>query len=190
MHKLYLILIFLCLVFSFLNREARQRNLYLYFFVIFSSEILVYYKIFDARIYMYTKVFYIIFFLFYFKEFIKSKYNIYILLFIMISCIMIRNIIGRENLLPVMQCFIYVFLSLEWFTQQIKNPDETSIYDKQRFWFCLGLLLWSTVFIMRVIPSHFFANDDINFLVSVNYFYQGATIFSYIIFFIGLFCKK
>lgn len=190
MYEFYLIIIFLCLVVSMINKSARQRILYLYFFVIFSSELLIYFGVLDGRIYKYTKVFYILFFIFYFRERFKVKYNIYILLFIIISTLLIKNIVGSENLLPIMQSFIYVFFSLEWMIQQIRNPNEVSIYNKQEFWFCVGLLLWSTVFIMRVIPSQFFADADINFLYSINHFYQGATIFSYIIFLKGLFCEK
>jgi len=51
-------------------------------------------------------------------------------------------------------------------------------------------LLWSTIFIIRVIPGQFFAKLDIDFLRLINQFYQIVTIFSYLIFLRGLFCKR
>lgn len=190
MHISYLIVIFLCLAFSIINKVARQRFLYLYFLVVFVSEILIYLGVFDGSIYKYTKVFYILFFIFYFKELFNLKYNRYILLFIIVSCLLIKNNIGSENVLPVMQSFVYVFLSLEWMIQQIRKPNEISIYNKQEFWFCVGLLLWSTIFLMRIIPSLFFAEKDSIFFQGINYFYQGVTIFCYVLFLRGVFCKR
>jgi len=190
MHEFYLFITFLCLAFSFKNELARQRFLYLYFFVVFVSELLIFTKIFDGNIYKYTKVFYVLFFLFYFKELFKLKYNRYIFLFIIISCVFIRDIIGSENLLPIIQSFVYVFLSLGWMLQQIKNPNEISIYNKQEFWFCSGLLLWSNIFLMRIIPSLFFAEKDSVFFYGINCFYQGVTIFCYAFFLKGIVCKK
>lgn len=190
MYIFYLILTFLCLAFSVINKAARQRFLYLYFVIVFLSEILIFMGIFDGGIYKYTKIFYILFFIFYYKELFTLHYNRYILLFIVITCLLIKNSIGDENLLPVIQSFVYVFLSLGWMMWQIKNPNEISIYNKQKFWFCAGLLLWSTVFLMRIIPSLFFAEKDSVFFQGINYFYQGITIFCYVLFLRGIFCRK
>ncbi|SHL59784.1 hypothetical protein SAMN05444360_10314 [Chryseobacterium carnipullorum] len=189
MYISYLIIIFLCLAFSIIHKTARQRFLYLYFGVVFVSEILIFIGIFDGSIYKYTKGFYILFFIFYFKELFKLNYNSYVLLFIVITCLLIKNVIGDENLLPVIQSFVYVFLSLEWMIQQIKNPNEISIYNKQKFWFCAGLLLWSSIFLMRIVPSLFFAEKDMIFFQGINHFYQGITIFCYTLFLRGIFCK-
>lgn len=187
---IYIFITFLCFAFSIENKFARQRFLYLYFFVVFTSEFLILLNIFDGSIYKYTKIFYICFFLFYFRKLLKFSRNLYILLLIILICFISKNIWGNETLLPLLQSLIYVFFSLEWLRLQINNPDETFIYNKQQFWICTGLLFWSTIFLMRIIPALFFAESDELFFSQINLVYQGITIFSYILFLKGLFCKQ
>lgn len=90
----------------------------------------------------------------------------------------------------IFKSFVFIFLSIDWFVSQIKKPNEALIYHKMTFWISSSILLWSTIFIIRVIPGHFFAELDMDFLQLINYFYQITTIISYLLIFKGLFCKQ
>ncbi|CAD7803315.1 hypothetical protein CHRY9390_01060 [Chryseobacterium aquaeductus] len=191
MHEFYLLVIFLCLVFTFKNKLARQRFLYLYFFVVFITELLIYVKYFDGGIYQYTKVFYILFFVYYFKESLSIKrLNGWILIFLIPTYFLLLNYFDYAFLLSILQSFLYVLLSLEWFRLQIKTPDDVAIYKKQKFWISVGILLWGTIYLMRYIPALFFANNAFDFFSSINLFYQAITTFVYILFLRGVFCFK
>lgn len=186
---IYIFIVFLCLIFSIINKYSRQRFLYLYFLTVFVSELLVYFQILDSSIYNYTKIFYILFFIHFFKDLFKIKRNIIICLSIVIICCSLKNIIGNDSILPILQSMIYLFICLEWMRLQIKTPDEITIYNKQSFWLCIALLLWSNIFLMRIIPAVFFSEIDAVFFENINYFYQGITIVCYILFLNGIFCS-
>ncbi|KQS93556.1 hypothetical protein ASG21_00870 [Chryseobacterium sp. Leaf394] len=190
MHELYLVVIFLCLAFSINIKKARHRFLYIYFVVVFLSETLIYCGIIDGNVYEFTKYFYILYIIFYYKKIFKTVHNVCILIFIVAICFLSVKIIGQENLLAVIQSFIYVFLALEWMRQEINNVNEISISDKQEFWFSVGLLLWSSIFLMRIVPSIFFASNDDSFFRDINFFYQWITIICYGIFLKGIFSVK
>lgn len=90
----------------------------------------------------------------------------------------------------IFKSFVFIFLSIYWFVNQIRKPDETLIYHKMTFWISSSILLWSTIFIIRVIPGQFFADLDMDFLRLVNHLYQMTTIASYLLILKGLFCKQ
>ena len=192
MFYIYIIIIFLCLAASIINKVARQRLLWIYFTFILLSEILVFTQILENNFYNKANCIHIIFLSWYFhKEFFKR--NFYKILLIII-CIISFGLLFEQNIVKIdtniFKSFVFIFLSIDWFVSQIKNPNETLIYHKITFWISSSILLWSTIFIIRVIPGHFFAELDMDFLMLINYFYQIATIFSYLIILKGLFCKQ
>lgn len=192
MFYLYIIIISLCLVVSVINKIARQRFLWIYFTFILLSEILVFAKILDNTFYNKANCIHIIFLCWYFdKEFVDRKfYKILLILMSIVSFLLFfkQNILNIDT--NIFKSFLFIFLSIDWFTNQIRKPNETLIYQKMTFWIASSILLWSTIFIIRVIPGQFFAKLDIDFLRLINQFYQIVTIFSYLIFLRGLFCKR
>lgn len=111
----------------------------------------------------------------------------------MIISIISFGLLFNQNILKVdtniFKSFVFIFISIDWFINQIRKPNDILINHKMTFWICSSILLWSTMFIIRVIPGQFFAEVDEDFLKSINYFYQITTILSYLIILKGLFYK-
>lgn len=192
MFYVYIFIICLCLAVSIINESARLRYLWLYFAFVLISEILIFTNILNNSFYDKANCVHIIFFSWYFKnEFIDRKiYKIVLGLFFLNSLLLLL----RQDLLRVdtniFKSFVFIFLSIDWFINQVKKPDEAVIYHKMTFWISSSILLWSTVFIIRIIPGQFFADIDLNFLKLIDRFYQIITIISYLFILKGLFCKQ
>lgn len=190
MFYLYIIIIFLCLVASIINKAARQRFFWIYFSVIFFIEIIMYLFPEFRKNYDWVNLFYLTFlFWYYSKEYKKKYFHISWI----ISTIFILYLIFQKKIFGIdllaSQSIIYIYLSINWFTNQIKNPDRIKIFKKISFWISSSILLWGTIFLLRIIPGLYFENNDKSFLYMINYIYQTVTIFSYILFLKGLFCK-
>ncbi len=185
----YSVLLFLCLVVSFVNKTARQRYLWVYFSLVFTSELLIHYEILDRKIYDNLNIFYIVFFLIYYFPKLKRMLRNFEWVLLLLICISLP-IIDKEKL-SVFQVSIYILLSIVWFYNEIKKPNEIEIYKKMTFWISASLLLWSVIYFMRIVPAHFFAKEDLDFLKNtISKMYQTIVIMSYIIFFRGLVCKQ
>ncbi len=193
MFQAYIFIILLCLTVSIYLKTPRQRGLWIYFFIIFTIENLIYFKYLKIYSYNWANLLYLIFFYGYYYKEIVGKKSYFIILWI-ISCLLCLYFIFKENIfggnLNIFQSLVYIFLSMNWFIQQIKAPDNIRIYKKMSFWISISILLWSITFLFRIIPMYFFANNDIGFLEIVNRAYQGVTMFTYILMFRGLLCEK
>lgn len=191
MFYLYIIILFLCLLASIYNRIARQRFLWIYFAYILSSEILIFSKILPRNFYNQANCIHVILMCWFFKK--ESSKKIFRVLLIIISILSLIILIDQDLLkinTDIIKSFVFIFLSIFWFVDQIKNPNDILIYKKMSFWISFSILLWSTVFIIRVVPARFFAVLDEEFLKFVDIIYQWTTIVSYLLFLRALFCKK
>lgn len=192
MFYIYIIIILLCLAVSLRNEAARRSFLWLYFAVVVVTELLIHLDLLSKRNYNWINFIYISYFFFYYlKETTKKKIHLIVWMFcVVISFIFLfkKNIFGVNSM--IFQSFIYMYLSLNWLILQIQIPDKTAIYHKITFWVSTSILLWSVVFLMRMIPAYFLDNNDKNFLGTLSSMYQTITIFSYLLFLKGLFCKK
>ncbi len=83
----------------------------------------------------------------------------------------------------------YILFALQWLFNQLKHVDKNSLLKKQAFWFSTSLLIWSVIFLFRLIPMYWLDINDNNFLRQINLGYQITTILSYCLFLRGLFCK-
>lgn len=191
MFYLYIVIIFLCLLASLYNKVARQRFLWLYFTFVLCSEILIFSDILSKDFYSKANCVHIILMCYFFlAEFTKKVYKISLVLLCIASlCALADQNVLKINI-DIFKTFVFIFLSITWFVNQIKDPNEVLIYKKMTFWVSFSILLWSTIFIIRVIPAHFFSELDPIFLQVINNIYQTTTIVSYLIFLRGLFCKQ
>lgn len=191
MFKIYIFIIFLCFASSIFNRIARQRFLWAYLGFILFSEILIFSKVLPRNFYNQANCIHVIFMCLFFKNEFLEKINKILLTIISIFSLFI---LIEQDLLKIntdiFKSFVFIFLSIYWFAHQIKNPNDILIYKKMTFWISFSILLWSTVFIIRVVPAHFFAELDEEFLKFVNIIYQWTTILSYLLFFRALCCSK
>ncbi len=132
---IYLFVVFLCFVSSIINRKTEQHFLWLYFGVVFISEILNMIEIMPYSLYILTIPLYSLFFIYYFSTEEKNKKLSWILAIIniIISAIFFGTEANYQIILSVILCVTYTFLSLRWFFLQLKNTDLPPIYKKQKF---------------------------------------------------------
>lgn len=192
MFQFYISIISFCFLASCINKKSRQKFLWIYFLFILLSELLVFTKVLENSFYNKANCIHIVFFCWYFQnEFFDRKgYKILLLIISLISFWLLfdQNILKIDT--NIFKSFVFIFLSIDWFVNQIRKPDETLIYQKMTFWISSSILLWSTIFIIRVIPGQFFAELDMDFLLLINHLYQIITIISYLLFLKSLFCKQ
>lgn len=185
----YIILILLCLIISLINKRVKEKNLWLYFGIVLISESLIHLEILNRRAYDFLNVFYILFFYIYFFSTSINKYFSIIFCSLILFCSVF--LIDIRNTIVLFQAFLYILFTMIWFYKQIENVDEIRIYKKMNFWVCVSLLLWSTVYIFRILPAYFFLVEDSSFLHhTLGKIYQMTVIVCYLIFFKGLFCRQ
>lgn len=191
---IYFTIILFCLGASFLNKVSRQNLLYLYFFLVVSIEIGFFTRIVPVAIYNSSPLLYISFFTFYFGNqkngTKKTIYSIGSIAFI--SCLYFYAFEGLEKYSTqagTAMNLVYIIFSLQWLLSQLMHVDENSLLKKQAFWFSTSLLIWSVVFLFRLIPMYWLDINDNTFLRQINCGYQITTILSYCLFLRGLFCK-
>ncbi len=191
MFYLYIFILCLCLAVSIINKAARRRYWWSYFAFVLISEILIFTSILDNSFYDKANCVHIMFFLLYFKaEVVERKVYKLILGAIFLISFLILLIPDLKINTNIFKSFVFIYLSIDWFVNQIKKPNEAVIYHKMSFWASSSILLWSTIFIIRIIPGQFFADIDLNFLKLIDRLYQIITIISYLFILKGLFCKQ
>ena len=194
LHQAYFIIILTCFVASFLNKVSRQNFLPVYFSFIVSIEIGHYYKLFPVAVYHSTPLFFILFFKSYFQNQIKNYKNLIAILGViaLIISICFYSYEGFDTYSTpagTSMSVLYIVYSLLWLLSQIINPDENSLLKKQAFWISSSLLIWAVFFIFRSIPMYWLNRYDYDFLIQINFGFQIITIFSYVLFLRGLFCR-
>ena len=192
MLNIYLILLLLCFLGSF--RPMFLKNfLWLYFFYIICVEILVNFYSVNDQIYNYSILVYIFYFSFYYFKKVNKKLLIAIsaisfavsFYFVFLSNHFVNYNINAGISLSI----FYILLSLQWFFTHFNKTDR-KIQQKMGFWISFSLLLWAVAFIFRIIPMQFFNIKDKEFLLVITQIYQSFTIFSYVIFLVGLLFSK
>ena len=82
-------------------------------------------------------------------------------------------------------CSIFFLVnSTFWFYQKLKSDEIIKISDTPYFWISTGLLLWSTVFLFRIIPIYYFKDDDFQDILKA--FVNAVNIIMYLLFYIAL----
>ena len=190
----YFIIILFCLGASFFNKVSRQNLLYIYFLIVVIFEGGIFVRILPRVIYNSSPLLYLPFFTFYFLNQNngnkKTIYSIGSIAFII--CVYFYTYEGLENYSTragTAMSITYIVYSLLWFLTQIISPDENSLLKKQAFWISSSLLIWAVFFIFRSIPMYWLNIHDHDFLVQINFGFHIITIFSYLLFLRGLFCK-
>lgn len=192
--KIYFTIILFCLGTSFLNKVSRQNLLYIYFLSVVIIEIGFFVEIVSREIYNSSPLFYTLFFTFYFGNQKNGNNKIMYTLggIAFICCLYFYRLEGLEEYSTqagTVMNLIYIVFALQWLFNQLKHVDENSLLKKQAFWFSTSLLIWSVIFLFRLIPMYWLDINDNNFLRQINLGYQITTILSYCLFLKGLFCK-
>ncbi|WP_130733899.1 hypothetical protein [Flavobacterium sp. J27] len=168
--------------------------LFIYFLFVVFIEIAHYVRLIPTSLYYSSPIFFISFFTYYFGNQIKNNKNsIYIIgiisLLIAFYFILFKAKGNYSTDAGIVMNFVYILFPLSWLLTQIMDTDENSLLKKQTFWISFSLLFWAVFFFFRLIPMYWLNNNDPEFLIQINFGFQIITIFSYLLFLRGLFCR-
>ncbi len=118
----------------------------------------------------------------------KKKYRIWLVSLVsIVSIILVYFYTTKDIHLLIIEnaivlCFFTIFLVFTWFIYSILSPDENPIQHKQEFWVSVAWMLWSVVFLFRIVPMYYFNIHDIHFLVAMQYIFNVCNIITYLFF--------
>ena len=188
---IYLIMIYLCLIISFLRRKSDRHHIYIYFLIVAVVETLPLIVTLELnRIYSIASFFYIAYFTYYYaKEMQNKKYFIYALgLFIAVigSVFMVNSNYSFAIGLGVAVAFFYIILALYWLFEQITNVQDIFILKKQAFWLSSGLLFWSIIFLFKITLMYWLEANDYAFLIILDKIFKVSVLITYVFFLIAI----
>lgn len=188
---IHLILIYGCLVLSFLFRKRTNSKLYIYFIIVCILETLPFFSADHYhRFYSFGSLFYMVFFTYYFSQQLTDQKNtVYALgLFSFYSSLIV--IFNSEQTYPIVLaiifCTFFILLSFLYFFVQLKSRSQIYIFQKEGFWVSVAILFWSVFFLFRIIPMPWLAENDVGFLLFINTVFKVATVVNYVFFVIAV----
>ena len=187
----YIIIISLCAIASLVMPIARREKLWVYFVVVWIAEIYVFF--FQARyvfeIYFYSVMLCNFYLIYYFLK--KTQLWIYLLIvYAVVSVFVIMKGKLYNEIDNISLILLYLILAFHYFITQILTPNEIPIQKKQKFWIATGLFIWSIAYAFNAFPLYYLSNADLVFMKLVNNIFHYVTVFSYLLFLIGLNCKN
>lgn len=187
----YLALIYLCLIVSFLNRKRDRSMIYLYFLIVGIIESFPHFLTINMnRVYTIGTFLYMLYFTFYYARLWPEKKKIIYFLGLLAICSCVFLTINSQESFPAGLglgiSIFYITLSLSWFYHQITMPDSVFIIKKQAFWVSTAILFWSVFFLFRVSPMYWLETHDLNFLLILNGIFKAAVVFTYALFLIAV----
>ncbi len=188
---IYLIMIYLCLIISFLRRKSDRHHIFIYFLIVAVVETLPLIVTLELnRIYSIASFFYIAYFTYYYAiEMQNKKYFIYALgLFIAVigSVFMVNSNYSFAIGLGVAVAFFYIILALYWLFEQITNVQDIFILKKQAFWLSSGLLFWSIIFLFKITLMYWLEANDYAFLIILDKIFKVSVLITYVFFLIAI----
>ncbi len=192
MFYVYISIMCLCLVASLMNVVTRQRFLWIYFGAVFFLEVFVHFGLISRNLYHPALALNIVFFLYYFYSVSSKRLFVKIIFVVLLffSVLLLVKSTAAGIDLMAFQSTVYTFLALQWLVAQTRHPDEIPIQRKVTFWISSGILVWSGIFLLRILPGNYLERQDVAFLQTVSTIYKSVTIFSYLLILRGLFLKN
>ena len=158
------------------------------FFVDFLSEVNIITS--KAIQYNYLNVFNMLFFIFFYYKRFKNKFIVYLSFLALVSCIFYTHhffYFDKYILsLGILYCTTNIIYSLYWINLKFNNVSESSITNDPIFWISTALLIWSCLFLFRIIPMYFLDEEDKQFLKLLKDILSLVNILVYILFYIGI----
>ncbi|MFY1048483.1 hypothetical protein [Chryseobacterium sp. GP-SGM7] len=183
------------------NKNAIQKYLFIYLFVTNAIEILSligksYLNLpTNGIIYNFYSLFCLSFFYFFYAgSFVKKSK----LIFLGLYCLAIACTVFFIDFLKfeydykigIILAMFYMCSALFWMGYRIVNVDNRKITSHPKFWVSVGLILWSSFFILRSIPMYLFEKIDEEFQNMLRTIFYIINIAFYILFFIALLKSK
>lgn len=79
-----------------------------------------------------------------------------------------------------------IAVCLVWYIYKVSIVDEALIYSDPYFWYTTAMFMWSSVFLLRILPAQFLQFRDQQFLTLLHSLNLGVNVISNLLFFIGL----
>lgn len=134
------------------------------------------------------------FYFFYSRSFVgKSKYYFLFLFGLALSySLLFTNFLKFEYdyKIGIVLSLFYICTALFWMAYRIVNVDNRQITAHPKFWISVGLIMWSSFFILRSIPMYLFENIDEEFQKMLRSIFYIVNIVFYILFFTALLKSK
>lgn len=86
----------------------------------------------------------------------------------------------------IVLAMFYICSALIWMAYRIVNVDSRKITAHPKFWISVGLILWSSFFILRSIPMYLFEKIDEDFQRMLRSIFYIVNIVFYILVFVAL----
>lgn len=192
---IYYLVIIVNLIVALIYRNLWFKLYFLYFLITLLVEILVFKfpEFFSQKTYNLLDIFCVIFFYYLYSFSIKNKKLLNILTIIIIllcTYFTATSTTSYSTQTGILYSLYVIIVSVFWLLESILiQNEEKKITEFQLFWVSSSLILWSIFYIFRMTPMYFFDNQDIQFLYTIKYAFQIATIISYLLFLKALFCK-
>lgn len=192
---LYFVILGVNLIVSIVVKTQWKHFYYIYFLITMGVEIVTIYFHDLQRLYNFLDIFSMVFFYFLFLETLiyqRIVKGITISLVIFSVYLMIVSKTSYSIYTGIVFCLFSIFLSLSWFHSMIASGESETlrITDRGLFWISSSLLMWSVFYLFRMTPMYWFNNRDPEFLYTLKYIFQIATIISYGLFLKGLISKQ
>ncbi|CEJ68450.1 hypothetical protein BN1195_00737 [Chryseobacterium oranimense G311] len=134
------------------------------------------------------------FYFFYIRSFTKKSSSIFFCLFCLaLACVGIfTNFLKFEYdyRIGIILALFYICSALFWMAYRIVNVDNRKITAYPEFWISVGLILWSSFFILRSIPMYLFEKIDEEFQKMLRGIFYIVNIVFYILVFVALLKSK
>lgn len=196
---IYFFIFFCCVVFSLIQKVGGINNDYLYIYLpsIFSIDfcVLVFAKFFKTDItgiYFFSDLINILFtYLYFVLQFSKERRILILtaLCFIFLFFNMTKwSKNNYEDSWGLISSFYTIFVCLFGLYKIIKNnsSSDKKIQDLPFFWYGIAMLIWSVIFLLRIVPRFYFQNADKLFMDGIRNFFGVINIVTYCLFFILL----
>lgn len=192
---LYFVILGVNLIVSIVVKTQWKHFYYIYFLITMGVEIITIYFHDLQRLYNFLDIFSMVFFYFLFRETLiyqRIVKGITISLVIFSVYLMVVSKTSYSIYTGIVFCLFSIFLSLSWFHSMIASGESETlrITDRGLFWISSSLLMWSVFYLFRMTPMYWFNNRDPEFLYTLKYIFQIATIVSYGLFLKGLISKQ
>lgn len=182
-------------------KNVVQKSLFIYLFVTNAIEIISilgrsYLDLStNGIIYNFYSLFCLCFFYFFYAESFAKKSKLFFSGFFCLALVFtafLTNFLKFEYdyRIGIVLALFYICSALFWMGYRIVNVDNRKITMHPKFWISVGLILWSSFFILRSIPMYLFEKIDEEFQNMLRTIFYIVNILFYILFFVALLKSK
>ena len=131
--------------------------------------------------------------LYYFELFAAGKSILVVLMVVTIILLLFTGDLLNNTFSATFGASISLYimaLCVIWYINKIEDVSEKSIFIDPFFWYTTGLFMWSSLFLLRILPAQFLQFRDKEFLKMLQHLNLGINVISNILYAVGLNCSR